>query len=270
MGGAFGCLRPSQSANAVQPLAANDSSSQHMLADDNNSSHSPPASPTPLDAAHTLHRLLSDTDITANLSSTQSALSISSSAYPPTSHSSSPHPFSATAPLPSSLPSIPSVLQRHLMKQAQLRLIKDVKRTMFAQCLDSDELRAFAALFQLVEAAPGELIFQQGGPADCFYLIRKGAVNIKFSDKESAMLAADASSAVNSPIQQYVTVDTNGHVAPYHTAQPARVRLARPAAALVGGREDGPRQQATSQQHADRLHRRHGQQRSVQKPAGLV
>jgi len=210
MGGAFGCLRSAQSQNAVQPLDANDSN-QHSLADNNNSSHSPPASPTLLNASDTQVKLLSDTDLSAHHSSslTHLPLSASSSPYPPPSHSSSPHPFSATAPLPANLPSIPSVLQRHLMKQAQVRLIKDVKRTMFAQCLDTEELRSFAALFELVEVAPGELIFQQGGPADCFYLIRKGAVNIKFSDKESAMLA-DANSAVNSPIQQFVTVDANG------------------------------------------------------------
>ena len=210
MGGALGCLRPSQSQNAVQPIDAHEGS-QHILVEDNNNSSgiSPPTSPTPLNAAsETQIKLLSDTDLTANHSASRSALSASSSPYPPGSHSSSPHPFSATAPLPASLPTIPSVLQRHLMKQAQVRLIKDVKRTMFAQCLDSDELRAFAALFQLVEVAPGELIFQQGGPADCFYLIRKGAVNIKYSDKESAMLA-DASSAV-SPLPQFATVDADG------------------------------------------------------------
>ena len=211
MGGAIGCLkRPQRSQNAVQPLDGTDAT--HLaLVDDlaAHSSTSPPGSPTPLHAASdTQIKLLSDTDLTANHSLSHSALSTSSCPYPPASHSSSPHPFSATAPLSSALPIIPSVLQRHLMKQAQVRLIKDVKRTMFAQCLDSDELRAFAALFQLVEVPPGELIFQQGGPADCFYLIRKGAVNIKFSDKESAMLA-DANHTPSSPTSQFVTVDTN-------------------------------------------------------------
>ena len=202
-------MRPAGPQTEVQPLDTNEGSHLSSAHDNELSSHSPPVSPTPPNASQTQIKLLSDTDFTANHSSSRSALSLSSSPYTPVSHSSSPHPFSATAPLPASFPTVPSVLQRHLMKQAQIRLIKDVKRTMFAQCLDSDELRAFASLFQLVETAPGELIFQQGGPADCFYLIRKGAVNIKFSDKESAMLA-DASSAVGSPAQQFVTLDADG------------------------------------------------------------
>ena len=83
-----------------------------------------------------------------------------------------------------------SLLHRHLTKQAAIKRLKDVKRTMFAQCLEHAELARFSALFQVEIVEAGTVIFHQGAAADTFYIIRKGEVNMKFSDKESMMQTA--------------------------------------------------------------------------------
>ena len=58
---------------------------------------------------------------------------------------------------------------------------------MFASCLTPHQLTRFADLFAVQVVEAGAVIFHQGAVADMFYIVRKGEVSMRFSDKESMM-----------------------------------------------------------------------------------
>ena len=176
MGGTFGCARwPSRAGRGLRAASSSQETSDLRPHDSPNHIEA--------DGQHP-QRSQSSSVFSFPLPNANAASASSAFALPAVSSSSAATTVASTA---SSAFGLPSVLQRHMLRLSHLKRLKLVKRTMFRQVLGGADLSRLSRLFGVLQVEAGSVLFHQGAVADVFYIVWRGEVSVKFSDRDALL-----------------------------------------------------------------------------------